>query len=269
MSFEEALETTKVHSVAGLLKTKDSLVQFPPFRTPHHTISDAAMVGGGACPKPGEISLAHNGVLFLDELPEFRRSVLEALRQPIEEGKMLVSRASVSLWFPAQFMLIAAMNPCPCGYYCDPKKNCCCSAIQIKRYMGKVSGPLLDRIDLHLQIAPLTVSDFKGSAQESSAAIRERVQRARAVQSERYGNVRMLNSRLEGKETETFCALSGDADEFLRKALEEMGFSGRAYHKVLKIGRTIADLDQKPLIELRHIQEAVQYRTLDRNGWAI
>jgi magnesium chelatase family protein len=269
LAFEEAVETTKIHSVAGLLKSRESLIRTPPFRTPHHTISDAAMVGGGTLPRPGEISLAHNGVLFLDELPEFRRNVLEVLRQPLEEGRIVVSRAALSLTFPAQFMLVGAMNPCPCGYFTDRTRECTCSSLQIKQYLGKISGPLLDRIDLHLGVEPLRPGDFAAAPAEPSEAIRERVRAAREIQRRRYGDPRMLNSRLEGKEAEAHCVLSEEAGAFLRQAIEGLGFSGRAYHKILKVGRTIADLEGKPLVERPHIQEAVQYRGLDRRGSGI
>ena len=265
LDFEEAMETTKIHSVAGLLKSRDGLVEKPPFRTPHHTISDVAMVGGGSYPRPGEISLAHNGVLFLDELPEFRRNVLETLRQPLEEGKIAISRAALTLTFPAQFILVGAMNPCPCGYLTDLRKGCTCTPLQIRHYLGKISGPLLDRIDIHLYVGPLRAGDLASPpSAEPSLAIRERIHRARLAQKERYGDPRMLNARLEGKEAERRCLLTDEARRFLTAALEKLRFSGRAYHKVLKIGRTIADLAAKPLIEEPHVQEALQYRGLDR-----
>jgi len=268
LGFEEAVETTKIHSVAGALKNRDSLIEYPPFRTPHHTISYPAMVGGGSHPRPGEISLAHNGVLFLDELPEFRRNVLEALRQPLEEGRIVVARAALALSFPSRFMLVAAMNPCPCGHFGDPKKECSCSPLQVKNYMGRVSGPLVDRIDLHIHVHALRMPDLTGTVRaEVSASIKERVGRARKKQHERYRGAKMLNSRLEGKEVEANCEITDEAGHFLKKALEDFGFSARAYHKILKIGRTVADLDEKPLVELRHIQEAIQYRSLDRGSW--
>ncbi len=269
LSFAEAVETTKIHSVAGFLKKREGLIAVPPFRSPHHTISDTALVGGGSYPKPGEISLAHHGVLFLDELPEFKRSVLEVLRQPLEEGKIVVSRTATSLTFPAKFMLVAAMNPCPCGYFTDEQHACYCTPIQIKNYLGRVSGPLLDRIDMHLEVRRLGLGDFEGAVKgESSAAVRTRVERAREIQAARYvGTPYALNAQLEGKDAETFCESTEEAASFLRRAMEDLGFSGRAFHKVLKVARTLADLDASGLIALPHIQEAVQYRSLDRKGW--
>lgn len=269
LGFSDAVETTKIHSVAGILKKREGLIQTPPFRSPHHTIWDTALVGGGGYPKPGEISLAHHGVLFLDELPEFKRSVLEVLRQPLEEGRIVVSRAAMSLAFPAKFMLVAAMNPCPCGYFTDEQHVCYCTPIQIKNYLGRVSGPLLDRIDMHLEVRRLGLEDFGAAVKgESSAAIRERVDRARAVQAVRYeGTPYALNAQLEGKDTEAFCEPTEEAAAFLRRAMEDLGFSGRAFHKVLKVARTLADLDGSGPVALRHLQEAVQYRSLDRKGW--
>jgi magnesium chelatase family protein len=269
LSTEEAIETTKVYSVAGLLRIRDNLIQKPPFRTPHHSISHVAMVGGGSFPRPGEISLAHHGVLFLDELPEFPRNVLESLRQPLEEGRIVISRAATSLSFPAQCMIVAAMNPCPCGYFTDKDKDCYCTPIQIRNYMGKISGPLFDRIDIHLLVEALKLPDFEtGLSQETSEAIRCRVRQARLRQKKRFANRPLVsNARLEGKKVEEYCQLTDEAKDFLKEALNKMGFSGRAYHKVLKIGRTIADLDDKPLVELGHMKEAVQYRSLDRSQW--
>lgn len=265
LGFGEAVETTKIHSVAGLLRPREGLVEKPPFRTPHHTISYAAMVGGGSTPRPGEISLAHNGVLFLDELPEFRRSVLETLRQPLEEGRIVISRAAMTLAFPARFMLVGAMNPCPCGYLTDYRKGCTCTPIQVRNYLGKISGPLLDRIDIHLYVGPLRTGDLTAAGQaEASQAIRDRIRNAREAQACRYGEPAMLNARLEGKDAERHCLLTDEARRFLLTALDKLRFSGRAYHKVLKIGRTVADLDAKPLVELAHVQEALQYRGLDR-----
>ncbi|MBP9733184.1 MAG: YifB family Mg chelatase-like AAA ATPase, partial [Candidatus Omnitrophica bacterium] len=269
LNFTESVETTKIHSVAGLLKKRDGLIVTPPFRSPHHTISAVALVGGGSYPKPGEISLAHHGVLFLDELPEFKRDALEVLRQPLEDGRMVVSRASTSLTFPAQFMLVAAMNPCPCGYFTDDQHACYCTPIQIKNYMGKVSGPLMDRIDMHLEVRRLGVEDFAGKpAGESSREVHVRVEAARRRQADRFhGTVYALNAQLEGKEVEAYCEPDEDAMKFLRRAMEELSFSGRAYHKVLKVARTLADLANEDVIRLGHIQEAVQYRSLDRKGW--
>jgi len=269
LSFEEAVETTKVHSVAGQLKKKDSLIHLPPFRAPHHSISDAALIGGGTYPRPGEISLAHNGVLFLDEIPEFRRNALEVLRQPLEEGKIVIARAASTLALPAKIVLAAAMNPCPCGYFTDERHACYCTPIQIKNYMGKISGPLLDRIDIHLEINALCLKDFERQKKpEASSEIKLRVERARAAQQERFRDIPVTtNAHLDGKDVEKYCLLTPQADDFLKASLEELGFSGRAYHKILKIGRTIADLDGKEMVELHHIQEAVQYRSLDRKGW--
>lgn len=266
LDFADAVETTKIHSVAGLLKKRDGLLLTPPFRSPHHTISDVALVGGGSYPKPGEISLAHHGVLFLDELPEFKRNVLEVLRQPLEEGKMVVSRAVTSLSFPAKFMLVAAMNPCPCGYFTDEQHACYCTPIQIKNYLGKISGPLLDRIDIHLEVRRLRLEDFSESKKgEASAAIRARVEAARALQNRRYQDTPYaLNAQLEGKDVEIYCDPSEEAATFLRQAMEGLGFSGRAFHKILKVARTLADLDRSETVGLPHIQEAVQYRSLDR-----
>ncbi len=269
LGFADAMETTKIHSIAGTLRKRESLILTPPFRSPHHTISATALVGGGSYPKPGEISLAHHGVLFLDELPEFGRNALEVLRQPLEDGKIVVSRAVASLSFPARFMLVAAMNPCPCGYFTDEQHACYCTPIQIKNYLGKVSGPLLDRIDIHLEVRRLGLEDFTGTVKgEGSGVIRERVEAARLIQGERYaGTGYAFNAQLEGKDAEAFCVPSEDAKQFLQQAMEDLGFSGRAFHKVLKVARTIADLDQSVEMQLAHVQEAVQYRSLDRKGW--
>lgn len=269
LGFAEAVQTTKVHSVAGTLRRREGLLVAPPFRAPHHTISDTALVGGGSYPKPGEISLAHHGVLFLDELPEFKRSVLEALRQPLEEGRIIVSRAATSVMFPAQFMLVAAMNPCPCGYFTDEQQTCYCTPIQIKNYLGKISGPLLDRIDIHLEVRRLGITDFdRPEPGESSAQIRERVERARKVQRERYqGTAYAMNAQLEGKDVESYCMTDEPATAYLKRAMEDLGFSGRAFHKILKVARTLADLDEAASIGTAHVQEAVQYRSLDRKGW--
>jgi magnesium chelatase family protein len=269
LSFEEAMDTTKIHSVAGLLSSRQSLVEIRPFRDPHHTISDVAMVGGGKHPKPGEVSLAHNGVLFLDELAEFKRNVLEVLRQPLEEGSVTISRAALSLTLPARFMLVAAMNPCPCGYFTDPRKECCCTPLQIKNYMSRISGPLLDRIDIQLEVPCLKVGEItdKNHA-EPSEAIRERVERARARQRNRYREERASsNAELEPRQLERYCAVTEEADRLLKLAIQELGFSARAYHKSLKVARTIADLEDKDGIEAAHISEAIGYRALDRSAW--
>ena len=269
ITFDEAIQTTKIHSVAGLLSERSSLLESRPFRDPHHTISNSALVGGGSYPKPGEVSLAHNGVLFLDELAEFRRDVLEVLRQPLEEGKITISRASSSLTLPARFMLVAAMNPCPCGYFTDPKKECHCSPIQIKNYMSKISGPLLDRIDIQLEVPCLKVHEITGKGVgEASAAIKARVEEARERQRKRYESEKILtNAELEPKQLEKFCEVTKEAEALLKMAIQELGFSARAYHKVLKVARTIADLEAGEMITEVHVSEAIHYRTLDRNIW--
>ncbi len=269
ITFDEAIETTKIHSVAGLLLEKASLIESRPFRDPHHTISNAALIGGGSYPKPGEVSLAHNGVLFLDELAEFRRDVLEVLRQPLEEGKITISRASSSLTLPARFMLVAAMNPCPCGYFTDPKKECHCTPIQIKNYMSKISGPLLDRIDIQLEVPCLKVDEITSKAAgEPSSAIRERVEEARSRQRSRYASEKISsNSELEPKQVERYCEVSKEGEALLKMAIQELGFSARAYHKALKVARTIADLEGSECIHQTHITESIHYRALDRNAW--
>lgn len=269
VEFEEALETTKIHSVMGLLSSRTSLLKTRPFRDPHHTISNVAMVGGGSHPKPGEVSLAHNGVLFLDELAEFSRNVLEVLRQPLEEGKVTISRALSTLTLPARFMLVAAMNPCPCGYFTDPKKECHCTDVQIKNYMSKISGPLLDRIDIQLEVPCLKVDEITTKGQsESSEAIRTRVEAARQRQRERYRAERTAsNAELESRQVEKHCVVSEEGEKLLKLAIHELGFSARAYHKALKVARTIADLESKDIIEAEHVSEAIHYRSLDRNIW--
>lgn len=269
ISFEEALETTKIHSVAGLLNCQNFLVSKRPFRMPHHTISYAGLVGGGSALRPGEISLAHNGVLFLDELPEFRRDALEALRQPLENGEITISRVSSTLKYPAKFMLVAAMNPCPCGYFTDPKKQCHCTPPQIQHYLSKVSGPLLDRIDIHLEVPSVRYKELsQKSSGESSKAIRERVNNARAIQKERYKDLGIFcNAHLNSKGIERFCQIERDAQELLKLAILEIGFSARGYDKVLKIARTIADLSGSETIAAEHISEAINYRSLDRNSF--
>lgn len=268
MSLNQSIETTKIHSIAGILRNKGSLIIESPFRAPHHTISDAALVGGGSFPRPGEISLAHHGILFLDEIPEFRRNVLEVLRQPLEEGRIVIARSQMTLAFPANFLLVAAMNPCPCGYLTDEKRDCFCSPIQIKNYQSKVSGPLMDRIDIHLEVQALKADDFVGITNaEGSDAIRQRVLQARKIQLERYkGKGIRFNAGLEGQEAESLCQLNSQADDYLKDLLKNDTFSGRAYHKILKISRTIADLDDSKIIRLKHIQEAVMYRTLDKKS---
>ena len=269
ITFDEAVETTKIHSVVGLLSSKQSLLNERPFRDPHHTISDVAMVGGGTHPRPGEVSLAHNGVLFLDELAEFKRNVLEVLRQPLEEGKVTISRAASTLTLPARFMLIAAMNPCPCGYFTDPKRECHCTTIQIKNYMSKISGPLLDRIDIQLEVPCLKVGEIVAKRSgESSDLIRQRVENAREKQRKRYEAEKIAcNAELDTKQVEKHCQISSEGESLLKMAIQELGFSARAFHKSLKVARTIADLDGKECVEAAHISEAIHYRTLDRNIW--
>lgn len=266
LKFKEAVEVTKIHSVAGQLRRRGQLIQTPPFRVPHHSVSYAALAGGGTVPKPGEISLAHSGVLFLDELPEFRRDALEVLRQPLEEGHITISRAAQSMTFPANFMLVCAMNPCPCGYYTDDNHECSCSPLQIRNYMGKVSGPLLDRIDIHLQLNALKPNDFDTCTKaENSEAIRDRVMKCRELQNDRYKDLHyQLNADLDVRDIDKYCVMSKAAEDFFKQALEELGFSGRAFHKVKKIARSIADLANEEIIQLPHVQEAVHYRSIDR-----
>lgn len=269
MNVEEALETSKIHSVAGLLSKKSGFIAARPYRSPHHTISDCALIGGGTYPMPGDISLAHNGVLFLDELPEFKRNVLEVLRQPLEDQTVTISRVAGTLSYPARFMLIAAMNPCPCGYFTDPKRECRCTPTQIQRYLSKISGPLLDRIDIHLEVPRLNYEQLtKKAAAETSAEIKKRVDKARIIQKQRYKKDDFsFNAFLGPKETEKYCRISDEGSELLKMAILELGLSARAYDKILKVARTIADLEAKEVIEATHISEAISYRSLDRNLW--
>ena len=270
LTLSESLETTQIHSVAGLLRKEDSLIAVRPFRAPHHTISDVALVGGGANPKPGEISLAHNGVLFLDELPEFKRTVLEVLRQPMEERRVTISRAKMTIDYPASFMLIAAMNPCPCGYYNHPTVECTCPAGAVKRYLNKVSGPLMDRIDIHIEVTPVPVSQLNRSERgESSAAIRERVVAARAIQTVRFAANPGVhcNAQMGSKLTREHCRLSDECRTIMEQAMNRMGLSARAYDRILKVARTIADLEAAPDITPDHLREAITYRSLDRETW--
>ena len=269
MTLEESLETSKIHSVAGLLSPNKGLTSTRPFRSPHHTISDAALVGGGTNPMPGEISLSHNGVLFLDELPEFKKNVLEVMRQPLEEGTITISRVANRLTYPSKFMLVAAMNPCPCGYFTDPKRECHCTPFQIQRYLSKISGPLLDRIDIHLEVPRLKLENLTDKRRgESSEEVRKRVDTAREIQKRRYKDEHVyFNAHLESKELEKFCVLDKESEELLKLAILELGISARAYDKILKVSRTIADLDGKDIIEAHHISEAISYRSLDRNLW--
>lgn len=271
MNLLEALETTKIHSVAGKLSKNIGLVSHRPFRSPHHTISDVALVGGGGVPQPGEISLAHNGVLFLDELPEFKRTVLEVMRQPLEERKVTISRAKISVEFPANFMLIASMNPCPCGYYNHPEKECVCAPGVVQRYLNKVSGPLLDRIDLHVEVTPVSFDEMTAVRKtENSETIRERVIRARDVQSERFkGNTEIFsNSMMPSQMVKELCVINEAGKTLLKTAMERLGLSARAYDRILKVSRTIADLAGSENIKIEHLAEAIQYRSLDREGWA-
>ena len=265
LSLEEALDTTKIHSVMGLLNGSP-IIATRPFRYPHHTISDAGLVGGGTVPKPGEVSLAHNGVLFLDELPEFKRNVLEVMRQPLEDGNITVSRAMGSINYPAGFMLIAAMNPCPCGFFTDPQKECVCTPLQIQRYRSRVSGPLLDRIDIQVEVPALRYQDLASrDAGESSEIIRKRVNNARALQLTRFQKRNIhANAQMGARDIKRFCVLKSDGEKLLETAINRLGLSARAYSRVLKLGRTIADLENSPDIESRHIAEAIQYRSLDR-----
>lgn len=265
LSFEEALETTKIFSVAGLLQER-ALVVRRSFRSPHHTISDAGLIGGGHVPRPGEVSLAHNGVLFLDELPEFRRNILDLLRQPLEDGQVTIARASMSLTYPARFMLIAAMNPCPCGYWGDPVQPCRCSSVQVQRYKGKVSGPILDRIDLHIEVPAVRHEDLQSQEpQEPSSAIRRRVAEARRIQLDRFRHELVYcNAMMKPRQIRRHCALDGQAQDLLNQAMQQLGLSARAYHRILKVARTIADLEREADIAPHHVLEAVQYRSLDR-----
>lgn len=270
LTLSESLETTQIHSVAGLMRKEDSLIAVRPFRAPHHTVSDVALVGGGANPKPGEISLAHNGVLFLDELPEFKRTVLEVLRQPMEERRVTISRAKMTIDYPASFMLIAAMNPCPCGYYNHPTIECTCPAGAVKRYLNKVSGPLMDRIDLHIETSPVPISQLnKVERGESSEAIRTRVIAARAIQTERFKNTVGVhcNAQMGSKLTRQFCVLTDECRSIMEQAMNRLGLSARAYDRILRVARTIADLEAAPDINPDHLREAITYRSLDRDSW--
>ncbi|MDD5234425.1 MAG: YifB family Mg chelatase-like AAA ATPase [Syntrophales bacterium] len=265
LSFEEAVEVTKIFSVAGLLDRNESIIGVRPFRSPHHTISDAGLVGGGQVPRPGEISLAHRGVLFLDELPEFRKNVLEVMRQPLEEGRVTITRSSLTATFPASFMLVAAMNPCPCGYFGDSRRACRCSGRQIRHYRSRISGPLLDRIDIHLEIPSLSHRDLTGKAEgETSKDIRCRIETARRIQNRRFGDSRECNARMTGRQIRDFCRIDGGGKELLESAVERMGLSGRAVSRIFRAARTIADLAGAEQILPHHLAEAIQYRNLDR-----
>jgi len=271
LSLQEALETTKIHSVAGKLPENATLISKRPFRSPHHTVSDAALVGGGGIPQPGEISLAHNGVLFLDELPEFKRTALEVMRQPMEERKVTISRAKVALDFPASFMLIASMNPCPCGFYNHPEKECSCPPGAVQKYLNKVSGPLLDRIDLHVEVTPVPFSELSSVRNaEDSTAIRNRVIRARDIQAIRYQNNPGIyaNAQINTRMLKEVCSIDNTGASLLKAAMNKLNLSARAYDRILKVSRTIADLSACENIQPEHLAEAIQYRSLDREGWA-
>jgi len=271
LNLYEALETTKIHSVAGKLSAADALMTIRPYRSPHHTISDVALVGGGMNPAPGEISLAHNGVLFLDELPEFKRTVLEVMRQPLEDRKVAISRARFSVEYPASFMLVASMNPCPCGFYNHPEKECVCAPGVVQKYLSKISGPLLDRIDLHVEVTPVNFSELASTREaEKSELIRARVIKAREIQDHRFADKEDLhyNAQMSPKMVRKVCQISDDGTTLLKSAMERLGLSARAYDRILKVARTIADLDGSENVELEHLAESINYRSLDRDGWA-
>jgi magnesium chelatase family protein len=266
LSFEESLETSKVYSVMGIMPEGHGLITSRPFRAPHHTISDAGLIGGGQIPKPGEVSLAHNGVLFLDELPEFKKNVLEVLRQPIEDGQVTISRASSSVTYPANFMLVAALNPCPCGFLGDVKRDCRCTYLQIQRYRSKISGPLLDRIDIHMEVPAVPYKELSSEESgQTSSIILARVSRARDIQATRFKRMKIYkNADMNSRQIRQFCALDDESNGLLENAMEKLGFSARAHSRILKISRTIADLEESPEIQSRHVAEAIQYRSLDR-----
>ncbi|HEY9114207.1 MAG TPA: YifB family Mg chelatase-like AAA ATPase, partial [Bacteroidales bacterium] len=270
MSLNEALETTKIHSVAGIITGDAALVTTRPFRSPHHTISDAGLVGGGTYPQPGEISLAQNGVLFLDELPEFKRSVLEVMRQPMEDRVVTISRARVTVDYPASFMLVASMNPCPCGYYNHPDKECVCSPGVVKSYLNRISGPLMDRIDLHVEVTPVAFSDLaEAPSGEKSIDVRQRVMVARKRQTLRFQNHNKIysNSQMSTNDLEVYCKLDDTGRALLKTAMEKLNLSARAFDRIIKVARTIADLEEKENIGTEHLAEAIQYRSLDRESW--
>jgi magnesium chelatase family protein len=271
LSLEEAIETTRIHSVAGTLDGSQGLIGTRPFRSPHHTISDAGLIGGGAVPRPGEVSLGHHGVLFLDELPEFQRNVLEVMRQPLEDGMVTIARAGVSVTFPSRFMLAAAMNPCPCGYFGDPQRVCHCTASMIQRYVSKISGPLLDRIDIHIEVPAVKYKELRApSSSEDSAAVRGRVICAREKQAERFRGEKKTycNAQMASKSIRKCCSIPQEAEKLLENAVTKLGLSARAHDRILKVARTIADLEAAPEILAKHLSEAIQYRTLDRSYWA-
>ncbi len=270
LNLHEALETTKIHSVAGKIANHHALVSVRPFRSPHHTISDVALVGGGGIPQPGEISLAHNGVLFLDELPEFKRTVLEVLRQPLEDRVVTISRARFSVEYPASFMLVAAMNPCPCGYYNHPQIECTCGPQNVQRYLNKISGPLFDRIDIHIEVIPVPFKDLSDTRPaERSEIIRTRVMEARKIQEKRFAGMNGIycNAQMSAKILRKFCHLDDACHQILKNAMEKLGLSARAFDRILKVARTIADIDHQEEIQSQHLAEAIQYRSLDRDNW--
>ncbi len=272
LTFDEAIETTKIHSIAGLLPPNTALISTRPFRSPHHTISDSALVGGGTIPRPGEISLSHHGVLFLDELPEFARNVLEVLRQPLEDGHVTISRSKMAIDYPANFMMVCAMNPCPCGYFTDPTKECTCTPLQIQKYMAKISGPLLDRIDLHIEVPAVKYKELLSKDfGEQSMKIRERVVKAREIQMKRFAGRKGIycNADMQSKDIQAYCKLDTAGEDLLKMAITKLGLSARAYDRILKVGRTIADLANTSEIKPEHISEAIQYRSLDRNLWML
>ena len=270
LTLHEALETTRIHSVAGKMSRYASLISIRPFRSPHHTISDVALVGGGSSPQPGEISLAHNGVLFLDELPEFKRTVLEVMRQPLEDRFVTIARSKYSVDFPASFMFIAAMNPCPCGNYNHPKIPCTCGQGLVQKYLNKVSGPLMDRIDIHVEVVPVTHEELASTKPvEKSEEIRKRVIKARAIQNKRFAEYERIhcNAQMSRKQVEQYCRISTEGEKLLKTAMERLGLSARAYDRILKVARTIADLEESPEIEIEHLSEAINFRSLDRDNW--
>ncbi len=269
LTFEEALETTKIYSVMGMLKNGTPLLSARPFRAPHHTISDAGLIGGGKTPRPGEVSLAHNGVLFLDESPEFKKHVLEVLRQPLEDGIVTISRAASTLSFPSRFILVIAFNPCPCGYLGDMKHNCRCTPAQVQRYESRLSGPLLDRIDMHLEVPTVPYKEMSSASRgEPSSVIKDRVEGARALQKKRFAKRENFycNGQMTPKDLKRFCSLDKASEKLLEDAVERLGLSARSYHRVMKISRTIADLDKSKLLRVEHIAEAIQYRRFDRKN---
>jgi magnesium chelatase family protein len=269
MSFEESLETTRIHSVSGLLPVETGLISARPFRSPHHTISDAGLVGGGPIPRPGEVSMAHNGVLFLDELPEFPRNVLEVLRQPLEERRVTIARAQMTLTFPASFILVAASNPCPCGFANDFRRDCFCTPPQVQRYMSKISGPLMDRIDIQMDVPAVPYKELSNArGAESSETIRHRVVVARNVQFRRFFDEHIYtNAQMGPRHLRKYCVLTLECEKIMENAVTKLGFSARGYDRILKVARTVADLEGAEELEPKHLSEAVQYRTLDRNLW--